>query len=125
MLASFIMPADKSPDNAYLHDMLEAARLIRGYMSKISFDEFWHDNEKRDAVAMRLSVIGEAASRVSVATQKALPTIPFTKIRGLRNRIAHDYGSIDFKLVWDVTQKEITRLISALEGYVGKKSRKS
>jgi uncharacterized protein with HEPN domain len=105
--------------------MLEAARLIRGYMRKISFDEFWHDNEKRDAVAMRLSVIGEAASRVSAATQSALPTIPFTKIRGLRNRIAHDYGSIDFKLMWDVTQKQITPLISALERYVGRKSRKS
>ncbi len=103
--------------------MLEAARLIRAYLRKVSFDDFWHDSEKRDAVAMRLSVIGEAASRVSPATQKVLSTIPFTKIRGLRNRIAHDYGSIDFRLVWEVTQKEITPLIAALERHLGKKPR--
>lgn len=124
MRVSFTMlkPAPKSPDNAHLHDMLEAARLIRVYMRKVSFDEFWHDNEKRDAVALRLSIIGEAASHVSPAAQKALPSIPFKQIRGLRNRIAHDYGAIDFKIVWNVTQKEITPLIAALEAYLGKKS---
>jgi uncharacterized protein with HEPN domain len=124
MRVSFTMlkPAPKNPDNAHLHDMLEAARLIRVYMRKVSFDEFWHDNEKRDAVALRLSIIGEAASHVSPAAQKALPSIPFKQIRGLRNRIAHDYGAIDFKIVWNVTQKEIAPLISALEAYLGKKS---
>jgi uncharacterized protein with HEPN domain len=116
-------PAPKHPDDAYLHDMLEAARLIRAYMGKVSFDAFWRDNEKRDAVAMRLSVIGEAAVHVSPATQKALPSIPFKQIRGLRNRIAHDYGAIDFKIVWEVTQKEIKPLIIALEKHMGKKSR--
>ena len=116
-------PAPKNTDDAYLHDMLEAARLIRIYMRKVSFEEFWHDNEKCDAVALRLSVIGEAASRVSPGTQKALPAIPFKQIRGLRNRIAHDYGAIDFKIVWVVTQKEIGPLIAAIEVYIGKKSR--
>jgi uncharacterized protein with HEPN domain len=116
-------PATNNPDAAHLHDMLEAARLIRVYMRKVSFEEFWHHNEKRDAVALRLSVIGEAASRVSAATQKALPSIPFKQIRGLRNRIAHDYGAIDFKIVWEVTQKEIGPLVVALEVYLGKKSR--
>jgi uncharacterized protein with HEPN domain len=116
-------PASNNPDDAHLHDMLEAARLIRLYMKKVSFEEFWHHNEKRDAVALRLSIIGEAAAHIDPATQKALPSIPFKQIRGLRNRIAHDYGAIDFKIVWEVTQKEIAPLIAALEAYIGKKSR--
>ena len=116
-------PASNNPDDAHLHDMLEAARLIRLYMKKVSFEEFWHHNEKRDAVALRLSIIGEAAAHVSPVAQKALPSIPFKQIRGLRNRIAHDYGAIDFKIVWEVTQKEIGPLIAALEAYIGKKSR--
>ena len=111
-------PAINNPDDAHLHDMLEAARLIRSYMKKVGFNEFWYHNEKRDAVALRLSVIGEAAAHVSPATQKALPTIPFKRIRGLRNRIAHDYGAIDFKIVWEVTQMEIGPLIKALEIYL-------
>jgi uncharacterized protein with HEPN domain len=119
------MPAPRNEDDAYLHDMLEAALLIRGYMRKVSFEEFWDDSEKRDAVAMRLSVIGESAAHVTSETQRALPSVPFTQIRGLRNRIAHDYGSIDFRIVWAVTQKEISPLIAALEARVGKKAKKS
>ena len=48
---------------AYLHDMLEAARLIRDYTDGVSFEDFLRNNEKRDAVAMRISVLGESAHK--------------------------------------------------------------
>jgi len=105
---------------AYLHDMLEAARLIRGYIAGVTSDGFWDNSEKRDAVALRLSVIGESACHVDPSTEAALPGVPFKAIRGLRNRIAHDYGAVDFRIVWAVTQAEIEPLIAALEGYFGK-----
>ena len=113
-------PAPKSQD-AYLHDMLEAARLIRGYMAGIAYEDFWHNNEKRDAVAMRMSVLGESAHKIDRATEAELPGIPFKSIRGMRNRIAHDYGTVDFKIVWTVTQTEIEPLIAALETYFKKR----
>ena len=103
--------------DAYLHDILEAARLIRGYMAGVSCDEFWDNSEKRDAVAMRISVLGESARRVNAATEKALPTVPFKSLGGMRNRIAHDYGAVDFKIVWDVTQNAIEPLIASLEAF--------
>ena len=109
-------PVPNSQD-AHLHDMLEAARLIHGYMAGVSFDDFWHNSEKRDAVALRLSVLGESAHRIGKATETALPAIPFRSIRGMRNRIAHDYGAVDFKIVWAVTQQEIQPLIFALDAY--------
>ncbi len=110
-------PAYKSQD-AYLHDMLEAARLIRGYTAGVTFDEFWHNSEKRDAVALRISVLGESAHKVD----KALPGVPFKSIRGMRNRIAHDYGAVDFKIVWAVTQQEIEPLVAALKAHFSNRS---
>ena len=109
-------PAPKSQD-AYLHDMLEAARLIRSYMAGIAFESFWQNSEKRDAVALRLSVLGESARKIDPATEAALPGIPFRSIRGMRNRIAHDYGAVDFRIVWAVTQEEINPLITELESH--------
>ncbi len=103
--------------DAYLHDMLESAQLLQGYMSGIPFDDFWRNSEKRDAVALRISVLGEAAHKIDKATEAALPNIPFRSIRGMRNRVAHDYGAVDFKIVWAVTQTEIEPLIAALEAY--------
>lgn len=100
-----------------MHDMLEAARLIRSYVAGIAFDAFWLNSEKRDAVALRISVLGESAHKIDKATEAALPGVPFKSIRGMRNRIAHDYGAVDFKIVWAVTQDEIDPLITALESY--------
>jgi uncharacterized protein with HEPN domain len=109
-------PSTKT-QNAYLHDMLEAAQLIHGYMAGVTFEEFWNNGEKRDAVALRISVLGESAHKIDKATEITLPSIPFKSIRGMRNRISHDYGAVDFKIVWAVTQTEIEPLISTLEAY--------
>jgi uncharacterized protein with HEPN domain len=106
----------KTPE-AYLHDMQEAAALIDRYMAGVTFEDFWHNSEKRDAVALRISVIGESAHRIDRAKEMALPNIPFRNLRGMRNRIAHDYGAVDFRIVWEVTQKEIAPLLAALNAY--------
>ena len=89
-------------------------------MDGVGFDAFWQNNEKRDAVALRLSVLGESARKIDRDVEKTLPGIPFKNIRGLRNRIAHDYGAVDFGIVWDITQNEIEPLIIALETHFGK-----
>ena len=107
----------KSQD-AYLYDMLEAARLIRAYTSGVTYEAFAANNEKRDAVALRLSVLGECASKIDKATEATLPAIPFKHLRGLRNRITHDYGTVDFSIVWAVVQKDIAPLISTLEAHL-------
>src|SRR5580698_1714494 len=97
--------------------MLEAATLVRGYMAGVAFEDFWENSEKRDAVALRISVIGESANRIEGGTEKELPAIPFKELRGMRNRIAHDYGSVDFRIVWEVTQTDIEPLVKALRAY--------
>jgi uncharacterized protein with HEPN domain len=103
---------------AYLHDMLEAARLIRAYVDGMTFEEFSGNCEKRDAVALRLTVLGEAAHKISGETEAALPGIPFKSLRGMRNRIAHDYGAVDFRIVWAVTQQELDPLIGLLQEFL-------
>jgi uncharacterized protein with HEPN domain len=117
------MPVKSSPSDdvhlqeKYLADMLESARAIQQYMEGVSFDGFRDDARTRDAVTYRINVIGEAARHVTNVTASALPGIPFNKIRGMRNRIAHEYDRINYRQVWEVTQDHIAPLIAALEGY--------
>ena len=46
-----------------------------------------------------------------IGAQTDLPGIPCKSIRGMRNRIAHDYRAVDFKIVWAVTQQEIAGVL--------------
>jgi uncharacterized protein with HEPN domain len=92
-------------------------------MKDVTADQFWDNGEKRDAVAMRISAIGEAARNLTRETEAALPTVPFGNIRGMRNRIAHEYGKVDFREVWNVTQQDIGNLVTVLGLYFAKKNR--
>ena len=109
-------PSDEAhTQGKYLADMLESAVAIQQYMQGVSFEGLWDDALKRDAVTYRINIIGEAAKHVTRATAKALPEIPFEMIRGMRNRIAHEYDHIDYRKVWGVTQDHIGPLIAALK----------
>lgn len=99
----------------YLADMLESALAIQRYLQDVSFEGFWDDALKRDAVTYRINIIGEAAKHISRATAKALPEIPFELIRAMRNRIAHEYDHIDYRKVWGVTQDHIGPMITVLK----------
>ena len=101
-----------------MHDMLEAASLIRRYMEGVSYEAFCENTEKQDAVSLRIAVLGETAGKIDAETAKALTTVPFKEITGMRNRISHDYGNIDFEVVWDVIQKDIGPLIAAFEAFL-------
>jgi len=109
--------SEKSQDT-YLKEILDSARQARSYVRGQTFEKFWDDQKTRDAVAMRLHVIGEAASKVTASTAAKLPRVPFGEIRGMRNRIAHDYGRVNFRVVWKTVQEDLSPLISELAKYL-------
>lgn len=105
---------------AYLRDMADSAKKASGYIRGMTFEQFWDDQKTRDAVAMRLHVIGEAAKHVTAETAVAIPQVPFAHIRGMRNRIAHDYGAVNFKVVWNVAKEELKPMLTELEKYLAR-----
>jgi len=48
--------------------------------------------------------------------KKTYPSIPWRAIKGLRNRIVHEYGNVDLTIVYDTVKKDIPELIGILEG---------
>lgn len=57
-------------DNAYLEDILEAAKSVRRFISGISLEDFKSNEEKYEAVNRKFEIIGEppADSRPKPAT---------------------------------------------------------
>jgi uncharacterized protein with HEPN domain len=98
-----------------LLDIFQSAEIVITYIKGVSRERFAADEMLQDAVIRRLLVIGEAAGRVSEEGQNTLPNIEWTKIRGLRNRLIHEYDDISLEVVWDISQTEMTDLISKIE----------
>ncbi len=75
----------------------------------------------QDIIARRLSIIGEAAAPLSRKYPdfcEKHPEIPFRMIIGMRNILVHDYGAIDWILVWDTIQQDIPQLFTNVSSLI-------
>jgi len=100
-----------------LRDILEAARLIAFYIQDTTETDFRANTEKQDAVIRRIEIIGEATAHLSEATRQAIHELPFRKMRGMRNIVAHDYANVDLKIVWEVATVHVPEICAVLEKF--------
>jgi uncharacterized protein with HEPN domain len=78
---------------------------------------FRADRQKQDAVIRRIEIIGEAAAHLSEATRQAVTELPFRKMRGMRNIVAHDYANVDLNIVWQVATVHVPEVCATLEKF--------
>jgi len=102
-------------DEAYLLDMLLAARDALSFLHGLSPEQFAASRIHQQAVTKALETIGEAAGRISGSTRAAHPEIPWAEITGMRHRLVHDYFEIDLDRVWETVQVDLPPLIAKLE----------
>ncbi len=100
-----------------LRDILDAANLIASYVGKTSEADFRANTEKQDAVIRRLEIIGEATSHLNETTRQAIPELPFRKMRGMRNIVAHNYANVNLRIVWEVATVHVSQVCAVLEKF--------
>jgi uncharacterized protein with HEPN domain len=93
-------------ESLYLHDVVDAIDRIVAYTAE-GRQVFLEDRKTQDAVVRNLEVIGEAAGKVDPRTSEAHPEIPWRDIVAVRNRIAHEYFTIDLDVVWDIVSRDL------------------
>jgi uncharacterized protein with HEPN domain len=97
-----------------VEDIWEAIEKIQRYVAGLDQDNFIKDDKTIDSVVRNLEIIGEAANRLPEDFRAQHPEIEWRKIIGLRNRIVHDYFSIDVEIVWEIIQTDLPNLKSKL-----------
>lgn len=98
--------------------MLDAARKAVRLATKSTRDTLEDDDDPlQDALVHLISVIGEAAGKVSRATtsQPDLSGIPWADVVGMRNRLIHTYFDINLDILWATVQDSLPALIQQLE----------
>lgn len=110
------------PDHVYLSDMLEWARKVQRFVGDMTEDAFLHDERTQSAVIHGLIVIGEIAARTSEETRLRVPGLPWHEMRGMRNRLAHDYLGIDIDEVWRTVAVDMPALERTLRDALGSPS---
>lgn len=98
-----------------LNKMLDYIEKVERYTFSLSFEEFSCNDIIVDATIFSLSQIGELVKNLSDSFQQQYCTIKWSVIKGLRNKIVHDYEGIKLNFIWDIITKDIKQLKANLE----------
>jgi uncharacterized protein with HEPN domain len=93
--------------------MLEAVDRILEYTAGVTEGQFVSNQMLQDAVVRNIEIIGEAANNlleVSPEFAARYPSIPFPRIYGMRNRVAHGYFAVSTAMIWDSVQVDVPDL---------------
>ena len=102
-------------DDAWLLDMLLAARDAVGFAAPLTFPEFKKGRPHQLAILKSVEIGGEAASRISEETKARRPDIAWTEIVGLHSRFVNAGFAIRLDALWEVVQDDLPPLIARLE----------
>ena len=97
-----------------LRDIAAAIATIRSHVADGEFDR-----KTSDAVLYNLVVIGEAAAQISEDTRAAAPEIPWTKVVGLRNLVAHEYFRVDLDVIQSILSEQLDQLEETAKRLLG------
>lgn len=97
-----------------MNDILTCISHIELYTAAINFDEFTKNYMIAEACLYNIQVIGEAAARLPDDVKEKHAQIPWKLIKGMRNRLIHEYFGTDLPLVWSVIKEELPSFKSEL-----------
>ena len=105
----------------YLQDILSNIEHAENFAAGMSLDEFAKNYQASYAVVRCLEIIGEACKQIPQNIRNKYPEIPWQRIIGTRNLIAHEYGVVDLEIIWGtvkndlpILKKQIQRIIADL-----------
>ena len=87
---------------------------ILEFTADVSFEAFERDKMRRFATERQLEILGEAANHVSAGAREQLTEIEWSRVVGLRNKLAHDYGEVLAERVWRIAVSSVPTLRSQL-----------
>ena len=102
-------------DIYYLEKIRKDLTFIVEQMKGVELEDLANHEILQDSMLFRLIQISENAKRLSNELREEHVAIPWMAIYGLRNRIVHDYGSVDLGIVYDTLKNDIPGLLSLIE----------
>ena len=102
----------KRDPRAFLSDVIEAGQAILLAVDGISLDDYCNSRLIRSSVEREFIIIGEALTQLSQRDQDLFGKIEQApQIISFRNKLTHEYITINNQLVWGVIQVNLPVLI--------------
>jgi len=102
-------------DASLLLDMFRAANQIVQFRGELTFEQFHADTKTQSAIIHQFLLIGEVAKLISDDFKKKNPSIPWSAMARMRDKLIHHYRGVDLREIWNAAKVEIPKLFAFLE----------
>jgi uncharacterized protein with HEPN domain len=97
-------------DRERIINILEAPDSLMQSLQGCTRTDFFSSDLIYSASACKLTIVGEAAARISTEMKDRHPQIEWRKVIGLRNFLVHQYFGVDLAMVWEVATADVPPL---------------
>ena len=97
-----------------LEHIAHAIEWASRYIGSLADVPALRQNEQvQDAVVRTLAIIGEAAARIQKIAPGFVaghPAVPWVEMRGMPNKMIHEYFDVDWDIVWRTVKDDLPSL---------------
>ncbi|MEO0275302.1 MAG: DUF86 domain-containing protein [candidate division WOR-3 bacterium] len=99
----------------YLQDILVECNYLIKESKKIDYSSFIENENLKRAFVRSLEIIGEASKKIPKTIQNTYSEINWREVKGMRDKLIHEYFGIDYKVVWKTIKEDIPNLKEVIE----------
>lgn len=99
----------------FLDDIRSAAGKAVAFTSGMDYAAFAADERTVFAVVRALEIVGEAAKRIPSVVRDRHPQVPWRTMSRMRDKLIHDYTSVNLEVVWQTVMDDLPGLGPQLE----------
>lgn len=101
---------NKKDNNYYINKIVLDLDFIIAHSKDVSYNEFCSNEILVDSMMFRLIQISENSEKLTEKFKEEHKDIQWRAMKGLRNRIVHEYGAVDLTIIYDTLRKDIPKL---------------
>lgn len=100
----------KSRDRTILLGIVQYSERILSKIRNVCLRDFEENEDLKEIICFNLLQIGELAKHLSDDFLLSFYQVPWKQIKGLRDHVAHGYGTLDLELIYNTARSEIPEL---------------
>ena len=105
----------KRKDRIIIQKIVGYISDVEKYVKGLEAKDFLDDKKTITACAFTVSQIGELVKEITDETIEKYSNIPWNSIKGMRNRIVHDYENVDLSVLWGTIKESLPELKDKLK----------
>ena len=103
-----------------IRDCLAEIAILHEIAARMTLQAFRSDPIARRAAAYAIQTISEAVRHIPDNWLADFPTEPWGQIRGIGNRIRHEYFRIDDAILWEIVTTDTHALKTVMESMLAR-----